>query len=776
MRLKKQTIALAIVTAIGLTACHKPMSLTSVQDPVDCINPYMGNISHLLVPTYPTVHLPNSMMRVYPERADYTAQIIHGLPTIVTSHRGTSAFRISPISGLNDSLPEVKDYTYDNEYVKPYRYKVDLDEENISVDYAPSFQSAIYEFSFENNEKNPAVVLNTANGQLKVHDNTFYGYQTLQDSTKVYIYMESSEDPEGVGVRDSLTGKLLTGDVTSIDSAYVNHGVLTGKTVLAWYKSKTKAVKMRYGVSFISVEQARKNLRREIASYEVNVVAKRGKNEWIKAFNSIKVQGGTEDQRAVFYTSLYRTFERMICISEDGHYYSASDGKVHNDEGIPFYTDDWAWDTYRAAHPLRMLIDPQKEAYMISSYIRMAKQSPDGWLPTFPEVTGDSHRMNGNHAIAIIADAYAKGINGFNLNEGYEAAKKVMSEKTFIPWMKFPKVEIDKFMDDKGYYPALHPGERETEPKVSKWERRQSVAVTLGASYDYWCLSQLANFTGKAEESKEFLAKSYNYRNLFNYETGFFHPKDNQGKFITPFDYKLSGGQGARDYYDENNGYTYRWDVQHNPADLIYLMGGKEQFIKNLDATFRTPIDGNRFEFYYQMPDQTGNVGQFSMANEPSLHIPYLYNYAGQPWRTQKLIRKLVGEWFRNDLMGVPGDEDGGGMSAFVVFSMMGIYPVTPGMPVYNIGSPFFPEVTITQPGGRKFVITADNVSEVNKYIQSAELNGKKLNKPWLKHSDIVGGGSLVLKMGPKPNKNWGIEVPPPSADPYQPYISKKKK
>jgi predicted alpha-1,2-mannosidase len=187
-----------------------------------------------------------------------------------------------------------------------------------------------------------------------------------------------------------------------------------------------------------------------------------------------------------------------------------------------------------------------------------------------------------------------------------------------------------------------------------------------------------------------FLKRSYNYRNLFNAETAFFHPKDTAGNFIKPFDYRFSGGLGAREYYDENNGWTYRWDVQHNVSDLVRLMGGTERFAANLDATFREPLGKSKFNFYASLPDQTGNVGQFTMANEPSLHIPYLYNYAGQPWKTQKRIRQLLKCWFRDDLMGVPGDEDGGGMSAFVVFSSMGFYPVTPGSQSYNIGSPLF--------------------------------------------------------------------------------------
>ncbi len=205
------------------------------------------------------------------------------------------------------------------------------------------------------------------------------------------------------------------------------------------------------------------------------------------------------------------------------------------------------------------------------------------------------------------------------------------------------------------------------------------MAVTLGTAYDQWCLAQIAKELGKTDDYEYFLEKSYNYRNLYNAETAFFHPKDKQGNFIEPFDYKFSGGMGAREYYGENNAWIYRWDVQHNVADLIHLMGGREKFVQHLDQTFREPLGRSKYAFYAQLPDHTGNVGQFSMANEPSLHIPYLYNYAGEPWKTQKRMRNLVTEWFRNDLMGVPGDEDGGGMSAFVVFSQLGFYPVHTG-------------------------------------------------------------------------------------------------
>ncbi|MDR2806309.1 MAG: GH92 family glycosyl hydrolase [Dysgonamonadaceae bacterium] len=744
-------LSISLIYIVLISSCHCG-ARTAVKTPVDYINPYMGNISHLLVPTYPTIHLPNSMLRVYPERDDFTSDLLRGLPVVVTSHRGSTAFNISPVSQEKAELGTVINYSYDNEKIKPYRYSVYLDEAKITVDYAPSHQSGVYGFSFEN--ENNRLIINTRNGELEANGNAISGYQLIgRGPTKVYLYLETEQKPAGVGRLNR------TIDYTQ--------NTAKGRNSSLVMDFKEKQIHVRYGISFISSEQARKNLQREIKTYSIDAVAKAGRDQWNESLGKILVDGGSENDKSIFYTSLYRIYERMINISEDGNYYSATDGQVHSDEGRPFYTDDWIWDTYRAAHPLRVLIEPEQEVNMIRSYIRMAQQSEDGWMPTFPEITGDSHRMNGNHAVSVILGAYSKGLKDFDLEAAYQACKAALTEKSLLPWRKVPNTELDIFYREKGFYPSLKEGEKEYIAEVNSFEKRQSVAVTLGTCYDDWCIAQIARQLGKEEDYRYFLKQSYNYRNLFNSETAFFHPKDMKENFIVPFDYKFSGGAGARDYYDENNAWTYRWDVPHNPGDLIALMGSADNFVKNLDQTFREPLGRGKSSFYSQLPDQTGNVGQFSMANEPSLHIPYLYNYAGQPWKTQKRIRMLLKQWFRNDLMGVPGDEDGGGLSAFVVFSAMGFYPVTPGSPTYNIGSPLFSTVKIRLGNGKTFEIEAKNCSDENKYIQSAVLNGVEWNKPWFSHEDIAKGGKLVLVMGDKANEKWGsaLENVPPSSE-----------
>lgn len=748
----------AVASAFLLAACSPSDNTQLAQlSPIEYVNPYIGNISHLLVPTYPTIHLPNSMMRVYPERADFTGDRLGGLPLIVTGHRRSSSFNLSPFQGNEKELQPIIPLSYDQENLKPYRYQVYLDEQHVSVDFAPAKQSAVYNLSFEKGDAPAFIVFNSRNGELKWDGKSISGYQHVEaeeSDTKVYLYAEVDKAPEKVGALSEGTIQTGKSEVDGINAA-----------IALQFPSQVGNVGIRYGVSFIDEEQARKNLEREIKGFDVDAIAKVARDAWNEALGKIEIKGGTDDDKQVFYTSLYRCFERPVCISEDGRYYSAYDGKVHDDEGSPFYVDDWIWDTYRGAHPLRSLLAADKEGYILNSYLLMAEQMGTNWMPTFPEVTGDSRRMNSNHGVAAIIDAYRKGVTHFDLAKAYDACRKAIEEKTLIPWSGKSAGWLDDFYKEHGYIPALRPGEKETVANVSIWEKRQPVAVTLGTAYDQWCLSQIAQELGKEEEANHYLKCSYNYRNLFNPETHFFHPKDKEGKFIYPLDYRYDGGLGARDYYDENNGYVYRWDVQHNIGDLVKLVGGNEAFSAVLDSMFNTPMGMSKWQFYSFLPDHTGNVGMFSMANEPSMHVPYLYNYAGKPWLTQKRVRQLLNQWFRNDLMGVPGDEDGGGLASFVVFSQLGFYPVTPGMPCYNIGSPVFSHIKIKLSNGSVFEIKANNASTENKYIQSAKLNGKELNQPWFNHDDMANGGLLELEMGPKANKSWGTATPPPSAE-----------
>ncbi len=737
-------LTLTLIIIFFIVSCNDSSISQNSKEPVDYVNPYMGSISHLLVPTFPTIHLPNSMLRVRPERGAYTESLLQGLPVTLISHRFKTAFRISCFQGAEEKLKPIIPNYYDHEVVKPYYYSVYLDRDNINVQFAPSHQSAIYQIDFEGNDKEKYLVFHSANGTLKYENQTLSGFEDIGYQTKVYWHLELDVMPEKIGHFEN-----------QVASFNIEKSVEANTIILSFGK-KAKGITTKYGISLISVEQAKANFEREIINDDLSTIASKGREVWNKTLGKIKIEGESEDKKTVFYTSLYRTYERMINISEDGKYWSGFDKAVHDDNGSPFYTDDWVWDTYLATHPLRTIIEPTMQQNILASYIRMSQQNKEGWMPTFPLVNRDFHAMNGNHAVSLFLDGVNKNIP-FDLETAYESCKKSILEETHIPWRRLPAGEYDQFYREHGYFPGLPKGEKETIVGVdTNWEKRQSVSVTQAAAYDEYCLAMLAQKLEKKDDYDYFIKQSYNYRNLFNKNTSFFHPKDSKGKFIEPFDYKFPGGFGGRDHYAENNAWTYRWGVQHNIKDLIDLMGGNDKFCKNLDQLFLEDLGIRRFEFVFRMPDQSGNVGQFSMGNEPSFHIPYLYNYAGRPWETQKRVHSLLDQWFRNDLMGVPGDEDGGGMSAFVVFSQLGFYPVNPTKPVYSIGTPAFENAEIKLENGKTFKIVAKNVSDKNKYIQSVTLNGEKLDNLSISHKSIMNGGKLFFEMGPRANKEFG--------------------
>ena len=510
-------------------------------------------------------------------------------------------------------------------------------------------------------------------------------------------------------------------------------------------------------------DRAKKNLQREIPAWGFDHLRDAAKARWNEALGRISVEGGTESQRRVFYTALYRCFERMINITEDGRYYSGFDHRVHED-ARPFYVDNWLWDTFRALEPLQTLLNPEVEGDKIQSYVRMYQQS--GVMPTFALGSGNYACMNGNHAAPWIAYAWFKGVRNFDLDIAYDGVRKRSLEITMLPWSLEPKGPLDEFYAAHGYMPALRPGEKETDTRVHAFEKRQPVPVTLENSFDDWNIAQLARVLKKPEDEKLFLNRAANYRNLYRADKGLMWPKDADGKWIEPLDPKFGGGMGGRDYYDENNGYTYTWDVMHDYSGLIELMGGERKAEENLDQLFREPLDRSKYEFQAKFPDSTSMAGQFSMGNEPSFAIPYIYNRVGAPWKTQKRVRMLLESFFPDTLQGIPGDEDGGGMSAFVVFSMLGFYPVTPGIPTYDVGSPVFDKATIHLKNGKDFVILAHNNSHENKYVQSIRLNGKASNQVWFRHADIANGGTLEVTMSNVPNTQLGsgdAEFPPAS-------------
>jgi predicted alpha-1,2-mannosidase len=714
---------------VQILAAMLALGLNTARAQLDYVDPSIGGEGFLLEPTRPTVSLPNSMVRVYPVRKDQLDDQISSFPLTIISHRLGELFWLMPCAGPVDEDAWHRAAAYDQEITTPYYYSTRLDGSLIQIEFTPTERCGYFRFTFPSGT--PTVLLaNRIEGELSDNGSNAVSGEERFQGMKAFFFGEFSALVE----------------IQSTDG---------NRRLTASSKSGEKVLEFRYGISFISVEQARKNLSEEIPAWDFEQVKHNARDRWNKVLGQVQVEGGTPEQKRVFYTAFYRCCERMVNITEDGKYYSSFDHQVHQDTR-PFYVDNWLWDTYRALEPLQTLLNPEMEADKVQSYVRMYEQS--GWMPEFAVLWGNHECMTGNPVAAWMSDVWAKGVTNFDLTSAYAGMRKNSVEGTWLPWRRGPKCSLDDFFAEHGYMPALKPGETETVARVQPRERRQAVSVTLAQSYDDWCTAQLARALGNEADCQFFLKRAGDYKNVFRQDKGHVWPKDADGKWIEPFDPGFSGGQGGRDYTTENNGYTYDWDVQHDLQGLFEMMGGRADAEAKLDQLFRQPLGMSKYEFWAKFPDASGLAGQFSMGNEPSLHIPYLYNYLGAPWKTQKRIRMLLDTFFPDTLLGMPGDEDGGGMSAFVVFSMMGFYPVTPGVPIYDIGSPVFDRVTIALPNGQTLQIICEDNSRDNKYIQSIKLNGKPLQQVWFKHSDIVNGGTLELKMGNTPNLELGAD------------------
>ena len=722
------------------TAQNRKVPLSNI----DYIDPTIGNVGQLLVPTRPTVQLPNQLIRFIPQRIDFLDDQISTFPLTIVSHRHGQVFSLKPAIGEITDKSWIAKMTYDHdlEINKPWYYSTYLVDDDVKVDFTAGKKTGYYRFLFPN-VKSKAILFGVYNGGQAYFNflsaTEISAMETYRGDIKVYMYgVFSIAGTPGVAKKDNLFhDRNIEGEGVK---AYIS------------FPESTRDVEFKYAISYISPEQAKRNYDKELSKTNFQSLLDAGKIAWSSVMSQVNVEGGTEGQKRSFYTALYRCYERMVDISEDSSYYSGFDKKIHKDSRT-FYVDDWAWDTYLALHPLRTILNPSMEEDMLHSYVRMYEQS--GWMPTFPVLFGDHVAMNAFHSSITFLDAYRKGLKKFDIEKAYDGMRKNATEATMLPWRNGAKTVLDDFYHQKGYFPAIASGAEEPVLEVHRFEKRQAVAVTLGNSYDDWALGQLGKDLGK-KDADIFQSRGYNYKNLWNSEKQFFLPKDDKGNWID-IDPKFDGGMGGRDFYDENNGYTFLWQVQQDIPGLKKLMGGNDAFEARLDQLFRESLGRSKYEFWSKFPDATGLVGQYSMGNEPSFHIPYLYNYTKSPWKTQKRIRFLLDAWFKDNIYGIPGDEDGGGMSAFVVFSSMGFYPVTPGLPVYTIGSPLFSKVTIDLPNKKQFRLTANKCSVINKYIQSAKLNGKLLNTPWFTHAQLISGGHLELEMGPMPNKKWGI-------------------
>jgi predicted alpha-1,2-mannosidase len=731
---------------------------------VDYVNPNIGGIGQLLTATIPYVQYPHGMARLAPITTPgitdrYLADKIYGFPVgqgLIMMSTG----KVDPCRAAYAS-----DFDHDFETATPYYYAAELQTWNIRSEATATPEAGYLRFTMHGGGTAHLEASLERGAQFRIiDDRSMEGSQQVDGpirevvasagETREYFYVELSRPFQSTQTWNG--GKLSSetrqaGDQIGLVADY---SAMPGERL-----------EVRFGISFISSEQARRNLEREIPDWNFEQTKAAAKAAWNSALGAINLTGGTERERTIFYTALYRSLGRMTNITEDGRYFSGYDHAVHEAKGHDFYVDDGTWDTFRSLHPLQLLLNGRQQEDMIRSYLRMYEES--GWLPSFPSVAGDQAVMIGHHADQLILDTYMKGYRDFDLKEAFEGMKKNGLELTKRPWTRGPGTDIDRMYFEKGFYPALAKGEMEANPNA---ERRQAVSVTLENDYDDWCVAAVAKILGDEKDSRTFEKSARNYANLYNPKIGFMAPKSSDGNWVVDFDPELGGGQGGRDYFTEMNAWVYTFNVQHDIAGLIQLMGGREAFNTKLDRLFVEQYGTSKFAFLGQFPDATGLIGQYAQGNEPSFHVPYLYDFSGQPWKTQFRVRQLMEVWYGDGPLGLAGDDDGGALSSWYVLSALGFYPVCPGSPVYEIGSPLFERAEIQMGSGKIFSVIAHNVSAQNKYIQSANLNGKPLNKPWFAHADIAEGGTLTLEMGDTPNRSWGIAVQdaPPSMTPAE--------
>ncbi len=756
----------SILTLLLLLPAWISVSAAEPKQPVDYVSPNIGGIGQLLTPTIPYVQVPHGMARIAPIATPgiqdrYLADKIFGFPV------GTGTVMVS----TGDMSTKPKDYAsefdHDFETATPYYYAVSLERWDAKAEVTAANQAALYRFTLPASQHARIAFLFDKNAELTViGDHAVQGSQQLKGpinsagqtgETQEYFYAEFSQP-----FKEYQTWKgssLARSDKRSGDEI----GFATTQATTAG-----EQIEVRVGISYISADQARRNLERDIRGKSFDEIKASTRDLWNRVLERVDATGGTERQRTIFYTALWRSLGRMTDITEDGHYFSGYDHAVHETEGHDFYVDDGLWDTFRSLHPLQLLIDGHRQEDMVRSYLRMYQQS--GWLPSFPSVAGEQAVMIGHHADQMILDAWNKGFRDFDAQLAYQAMKKNATEATMLPWSRKGLTPLDHIYFEKGFFPALALAEKETVPEVTA-ERRQAVSVTLESAYDDWCVAQMAKALGHSQDAEYFLKLAHNYQNLYNPAIGFMAPKSSDGRWVENFDPKLGGGQGGRDYTTEVDSWLYTFSVQHDPEGLIRLMGGRSTFNGRLDQLFVEQYGVPKYHFLGQFPDATGLVGLYSQGNEPSFHVPYLYDFSGEPWKAQKRIRQLLDIWYGDGPLGIPGDDDGGETSSWYVLSALGFYPVCPGVPIYEIGSPIFSSSKITMGDNKIFTVVANHVSAQNKFIQSATLNGKSWSKPWFAHKDIAEGGTLVLEMGDRPNKMWGSSPAdaPPSMTPIQP-------
>lgn len=731
--MRTMNLLAAAALASALCAC----SIERRPEYTGFVDPLIGTGGH--GHTYPGAALPFGMVQASPDTRltgwdgcsgyHYADSVIYGFSHTHLSGTGCSDYGdilLMPTVGavqLARGDARVAGYAspfrHREEEASPGYYRVKLDEGGVVVEIAATMRAAMHRYVYPKTGAANVII------DLEHRDPVIDSRIRFVSDTEIEGFRRSREwaEDQHVYFVARFSKAFARRGVARNDSLLAGAPEASGTNVKAYASFETaanEAVLVKVGISAVDVAGARKNLDAEIPGWDFEEVRAGANKAWNEALGAIDVRGGTRDQRVAFYTALYHAMlAPNLFMDVDGRY-RGRDLEIHEAKGFVNYTVFSLWDTYRAEHPLFTIIEPERTADFINTFLAQYEQG--GALPIWELAGNETYCMIGYHAVPVIVDAYVKGIRGFDAERSLEAMKHT-AESDYRGLAHYREL---------GYIPSDREGE--------------SVSKTLEYAYDDWCIAQMAGKLGADEDRDRYLRRAQSYRNLFDPSTGFMRARVNGG-WWTPFD-----PAEVNFNYTEANAWQYSFAVPHDVSALMALMGGPERFAAKLDSLFTVSPKTTGTE----LPDVSGLIGQYAHGNEPSHHMAYLYSYAGLPWKTQERVRSIMDGLYGAGVDGLCGNEDCGQMSAWYVLSALGFYPVTPGSDAYVIGSPLFREASIAVGPEKRFVVKAKGVSKKNIYIQSASLNGRPYPKSYLRHGDVAAGGVLELVMGAEPDTAWG--------------------
>lgn len=739
-------ILLTLFIAILVGTCSRPD-----KKPVTTyVNTFIGTDGH--GHAYPGATMPFGMVQLSPDtRKDswdgcsgyhYSDTTIMGFSHTHLSGTGVGDYgdiRLMPMTGALKWMPGDEGdpgsgyrsaFSHLQEKAEPGYYEVFLDDYGIQASMTVTTRAGFHRYEFPENEE-AHILIDLVEGITSdrildleiefISDHEIAGMRRTDgwaDDQYVFFHAAFSVpfSIRGIVVDDSIHHGLDNASGTNI------------KAFASYSKNEVKELLVKVGISAVSKEGAKKNLYEEIPAWNFSKIRKKALKAWEDELSAVEISDARDDLKTIFYTALYHAYLAPNIFCDIDGRYRGHDGQIHEDPGFDVYTVFSLWDTYRAAHPFYTIMQPERNLDFIRTMLDIYEKG--GLLPVWELAGNETNCMIGYHSVPVITDAYIKGIDGFDIEKAYEAMKKSAEEDHFGL----------KAYRTYGYIPADVEGE--------------SVSKTLEYAYDDWCIATVARALGDEAGYERYLERAQFYKNLFDPETGFIRGKKNSS-FASPFD-----PTEVNFMLTEANTWQYTFYVPQDISGLVELMGGDQGFERKLDEMFSSQPDiAGR-----QQADITGLIGQYAHGNEPSHHMAYLYNYIGEPFKTQRIVRQITDQLYGSGPAGLCGNEDCGQMSAWYLFSALGFYPVTPGMDYYVIGSPVFKKVTLHLPNGEDFVIEAPSNSHENLYIFSATLNGEEHTKSYLLHDAIINGGELYFEMVPRPNPNWGF------ADEDRPY------